>query len=343
MPKKVFGLDIGTTSIKAVEVAVVNKELRLFAADEIPTPPRGLVSESDLDQQLLAGTIKKLVQLSKIDTKLVNTALPETQVFTRVIEMPILSAKELSSAIKWESEQYIPLPEASVSLDWEILRKNPERNVMEVLLVGAPTRLIAKYQKILEMAGLELISLETELLAASRVLIWFSEKTTPSIIVHIGASSTVLGIFKDGMLVVSSTVPSGGDALTRTIAGEFGFETAQAEQYKKTYGLDKQALGGKIVTVLTPLLSNLLAEVKKAISFYQTKHTSDGEIRRLILSGGGAKLPGFPVFFADSLGLETEVASPWKHIRVDEKIFENVTSRACDFTVATGLALREYG
>ncbi|MBI1919018.1 type IV pilus assembly protein PilM [Candidatus Microgenomates bacterium] len=342
MPKKVFGLDIGTTSIKAVEIAVEKSELRLVAADEIPTPPRGLASESDLDQQLLAGTIKKLIQLAKIDTKFVNTALPEAQVFTRVIEMPILSEKELVSAIKWESEQYIPLPESSISLDWEILRKNPEKNNMDVLLVGAPMRLVAKYQKIMELANLEVVSMETELLAASHSLVWFSEKNTPTILMHIGANSTNLGIFKDGMLVVGSTIPSGGNALTRAIAGEFGFETTQAEEYKKTYGLEKQAFGGKIVVALQPVLTSWLAEIKKAISFYQNKQLNS-EIKRIIISGGGAKLPGLAIFFADSLGIEAELGNPWKHIKVDPKTFETFASRAPAYVVATGLALREYG
>lgn len=341
MPK-LFGLDIGSTSIKTVEIAGENKELRLLVVDFIPAPPRGTLSESDIDQQLLAGTIKRLVELAKIDTKFVNVSLPENQVFTRVVQMPVLSDKELSSAIKWESEQYIPLPVASVSLDWEVLTRDKEKNRMDVLLVGAPTNLIAKYQKILGMAGLEIAYMETEIIAASRSLIHFSEKTASTMIINIGATSTDLGVFEDEILIVTYTVPLGGNVLTRTIATEFGFDMNTAEQYKKTYGIEARSLEGKIAAAVKPVLASLLTEVKKAISFYQSKE-QNSEIRRIILSGGDAKLPGLPIFFADNLGIETEIANPWKKIRVDENVFKNKLEDGPIYSIATGLALREYG
>lgn len=342
MPK-LFGLDIGTTSVKAVEVVPFKKELRLLAANSLPTPPKGMVSESEIDQQVMAGTIKRLVEMAKIDTKLTNVALPENQVFTRVIEMPILSDKELTSAIKWESEQYIPLPEASVSLDWEVLRIEKEKNMMEVLLVGAPTNLIARYQKVLTMAGLNAVYMETELLAAARSLVSFSEIHPAAIIINIGANTTDLGVFKEGKLVVGYTVPTGSAALTRAIAQEFGFDTNQAEQYKKTYGLNEGALEGKIAVIVKPILESIASEVKKAISFFQNKNFVDGEIKRIILAGGGAKLPELPVFFANSLGIETELANPWRRLVVDRNLFKVQLNEMSLYSVATGLALREYG
>lgn len=341
MPKRLFGLDIGSSSIKAVEVANFKNELRLLAAGSIPTPPRGLASEASLDQQVLAQTIKKLVEMTKIDTNFVNTSLPESQVFTRVIEMPILSDKELSSAIKWESEQYIPLPVASVSLDWEVLRRSKERNKMEILLVGAPIELISKYQKILGMAGLEAVFMETEIIAASRSLLELSQPTS-AIIVHLGANATDLGAFKDGMLVVTYSLPTGGTALMRAIAQEFGFEVSQAEEYKKTYGLTEGALEGKIAAAIKPVLNVILTEVKKAIGFYQAKNFEDRDPKRIILSGGSAKLPGLAIFFTENLGIETEIANPWGKIKVDKNLFKEQLGNVPLYSIATGLALKEY-
>lgn len=342
MPKRLFGLDIGSESIKAVEVASLKNELKLLAADSVPSPSHGLTSESTLDQKLIVEAIKKLVETAKIDTKLVNVSLPESKVFTRVIEMPILSDNELSSAIKWESEQYIPLPVASVSLDWEILHRDKEKNKMDVLLVGAPVDLVTKYQKILEMAGLESVFMETEIIASSRALLEVL-KPTSAIIIDIGASITNLGVFQGGILVVTYSIPTGGMALTRTIAQEFGFEIPQAEEYKKTYGLTEGVLEGKIAAAIKPVLNVILTEVKKAISFYQAKNFQDRQPRRIILSGGSAKLPELAVFFTQELGIEAEIANPWGKIKADENLFKSQLENLPLYSVATGLALRVYG
>lgn len=337
--QKIAGLDIGSTSIKIVEVKPDKGGLRLFAADFIPTPPRGIMSESDVDQQLLIGTIKKLVNLAKIDTTTVNISLSENQIFTRVIQMPDLTDKELTSAIKYESEQYIPLPVASVSLDWEVLTRDKEKNRMEVLLVGAPTALITKYQKIVQSSGLEIVSIETEILASSHSLILEQEKTTPTVIVDIGSSSCDLGIFRDGLLVVSYTIPTGGAALTRAIEQEFGFSPTQAEQYKVTYGVDSSALDGKIFQAVKPVLLAIIIEIKKAINFYQTKY-QDSKLQRIILSGGNARLAGLAPFFVDNLGIETEIANPWKTLVVDENLFKVALQNPSIYATATGLALK---
>lgn len=343
MAKKLFGLDIGSTSIKAVEIVGEKNKKRLLAASLVATPSVGLASESDLDQQLIAGAIKNLVKINKFETNLVNVSLPESQVFTRVIEMPFLTQKELSSAIKWEAEQYIPLPVASVSLDWEVLRIDKEKNKTEVLLVGAPTRLVSKYEKILGMAGLVPVFMETEIISAARSLIGSSQNTPSAMIIEIGARTSSLGVFKDGKLEVAYSLPMAGMAIERLIAQEFGFENKQAEEYKKTYGFNPEMLEGKIAAAIKPVLLSLLTEVKKAISFYQGKNPNEKEIKRIILSGGGAKLPGLVAFFAQNLGIETEIANPWKEIIVDQNIFKLQITDAPFYSIATGLALRTYG
>ncbi len=112
--------------------------------------------------------------ISKIVSKFVNVALPENQVYTKVIEMPILSDKELSSAIFWEAEQNIPVPLSTITLAWNVL-KRPQKAIgnekMHVLMVGAPSVLVNKYQKVLLMAGLRINALETELLSIIRALV----------------------------------------------------------------------------------------------------------------------------------------------------------------------------
>src|SRR3989338_10854900 len=110
MAAQFFGLDIGSTSLKVVQMEKIGKGVKLEALGTCPSPPRGFYSESPADQEALVVAIKKLVAEAKISTKRVNTALPESQIFTQVRQMPSLSDNELASAIPWEAEQSIPLP-----------------------------------------------------------------------------------------------------------------------------------------------------------------------------------------------------------------------------------------
>lgn len=334
---KLFGVDIGTSSIKVVEANRDKNGFQLIASGEIPAPLHNVLSESDVDHELIASTIRKLVESSKINTKMVNAALPENQVFTRLIEMPSLTDKELASAIRWEAEQYVPLPAEQVSLDWEVQHQDKEKNRMEVLLIGAPTNLISKYQKILSLAGLEIVVLETELVAASRVLI--DETSVPTLVVDIGANTTDMGIVESEGIFGTYSLPTGGNALSRAISTEFNLDINQAEEYKKTYGLSNEAFEGKISLALKPILDSLIAELKKAMSFYQSKSQNRGEIKRIILSGGGAKLVNLPVFLTNSLNLEIEIANPWK--RFSSPPPQKLQEEAPLFSIAVGLAIRE--
>ena len=118
---KSFGLDIGITSIKAVWLSYDKNGFSLNSTAMLPSPSKGMLSQSPLDEEEMANSIRKTVDKAKITTKNANVALAENQVYTKVIEMPMLSDKELALAIQWEAEQYIPIPLSDVSLAWIVL------------------------------------------------------------------------------------------------------------------------------------------------------------------------------------------------------------------------------
>lgn len=340
MKQKAFGLDIGTSSIKAVWFSRETKGFFLQAAQTIPAPLRGMNSESPLDQEEMAKAIRAIVTEAKISTRYVNVALPENQVYTRVIEMPPLSDKELSSAIYWEAEQYIPVPLSTITLDYKVLKRPQGGNLekMQVLLVGAPTAVIDKYETVLNLAGLSINAVETELLSLVRALV-VEEQSPATLLVAIGAVSTSLAIIHNNMLVFAYSLPTGGVALSRAIASDFGFAIQQAEEYKKVYGLADSTVGGKIGKVTEPILSSILTEMKKALSFYGNKFPDD-PIKQIILSGGSARLPGLATYFTSNTGIETATANPWK-ILVEQEVTKDIIENAPEYTIAVGLAMRE--
>jgi len=346
---KSFGLDIGITSIKAVWLSYGKNGYLLKSYGMLPTPSKGMLSQSPLDEEEMVNAIRKTVEKAKITTRNVNIALPENQVYTKVIEMPILSDKELALAIQWEAEQYIPIQLSNVSLAWMVLNAYQKEEVsdkkLKILVVGAPTSLIDNYQKILTMAKLNVVAIETELLSLVRVLTYTKNagvRIPPTIVLSTGSMSTVLALIKDGIIIFTYSIPVGGMVINRALQADLGLTAGQAEEYKKAYGVAKTEQYEKVGKTIILILSSILTEIKKVLAFYSQQYKEDIPIQQILLSGGTAKLPGIDVFFAENTGIETVIANPWKTILAGGATIEqDVKDNASEYTVAIGLAMRE--
>lgn len=336
-----LGLDIGSHSIKLIELSSDRSAINLLAAGTARTPPNALMSANPADALLVADAIKKLLKDTGAKAEKVNIALPESQVFTRIIEVPELSSRELTSAIKWEAEQYIPLPLDKVTVDFNILRTTKETgtNKMEVLLVASPKVVIEKYLSILELANVAVDSVETEIIATSRALSRSLINIKTAMIVSLGAQTTDFAILRQGVMAFTRSISAGGEALSRALAQGLGFEMLQAEEFKKTYGLEKDKLEGKIVTLTKPIMDTIVGEITRAIAFYQEKYKNE-DIKVVQLCGGTARLPGLVVYMAQSLNLEVQIANPWIGINREAR-FRVLDNEGAIFAVSVGLALRE--
>ena len=343
MNNKSFGLDIGATSIKAVSLVREKNGFLLDASFMMPSPPRGILSTSPIDEHEMAEALKKVVASAKITTKNINVSLPDNKVYTSVVEMPNLSNKELTSALQWEAEQYIPIPLADINLVWSVLKKDEK---IRVLMVGAQASVISKYQKVIEMAGLNIVSIETEILSAIRALVYNKDEKLRghfphTVIMNIGAENTSLAIIKEGLLIFNYSIPIGGSAINRALEADFGLSQSASEEYKKVYGISKEGVGGKIGSAIEPILVSILTDLKKALAFYAQKYKDNDAIQQILLCGGTAKLPGIQLFFADNLGIETAIANPWQ-VLINQDLPKEMIENACEYTIAVGLAMRGY-
>lgn len=336
-----FGLDIGSNSIKVVELARRGDHLALVAAGTTPTPPNALISEANEDLVALAETIKKLHRDIRLTSNHVVLALPEAQVFSRVVEMPNLTEAEVASAIKWEAEQYVPIPLSEVNIDWQILSSpDPKSNKIDVLLVAAPTMLVNKYLQVLKMADLHAISFETEIIAVSRSLVSNTVGSPTTLIISIGASTTDLTAVRGGQISFTRSIATGGMALTRAVAQDLGFEMDQAEEYMKTYGLDSTQLEGKLTAAIKPVFDVVVNEIRRAVAYYIGKNPND-PIKRIIVSGGAAKLPGMVVYLAEELGIEVQMGNPWEGVELPETLSSKLVDAGPTYAVAVGLAMKD--
>lgn len=337
-----FGLDIGSTTIKGVWLEKNKESLKLKSHFKVQTPPHGMVSISPIDEEQMVQTISTAASETKINTKQVNTALPDNQVYTKVIETPNLNDKELESSIYWIAEQYIPAQLSTVMLDWHVLERNIKSQSgmkMNVLLAGAPLTLLQKYQKIIEFAGISVASVETEMLATVRA-VTTNSSVPVSLILSIGNLSSSIAIVNNGIISFIYTVPVGSSAINRAIASSFTLSLEQAEEYKRVYGIRDKAVGSKIKTAIDPILTSLVSEIKKGVAFYKQRQQNNVAISQLVVSGGTGKMPGMDLYFVNTLGIETVVANPWKSLQI-ENVPEEVIDEGAEFAIAIGLAMKE--
>ncbi len=335
-----LGIDIGTHSIKLIEVGKEANILTLLAAGSMPTPPKSLTSVVSSDMEALAYVVKQLVKETGAKSRSVTISLPESQVFTRVIEVPQLSSRELNSAIQWEAEQYIPLPLDQVNMDFTILRdaKQTTSGKMDVLLVAAPKALVERYASILELAELTPLYAETEIIAVSRSIARSIANLKNVMVVSMGAQTTDMTILHGGVISFARSISTGGEALSRALQQALEFTNVQAEEYKKTYGLQQGVLEGKILAVLDPIMVTVINEIKRALAFFQEKYVNE-RIEAIILSGGSAKLPGIVSYMTEKINIETQVANPWVGIQKEAR-FTVLNAEGPSFAVAVGLAMR---
>lgn len=334
------GLDIGTKSIKVVELNRDGKGFALRSAGAVGYNGIGIDAALTDEKAVadLAGTIKKLMRDAKIGSKDVAISLAETQVFTRVMQFPLLNDAEIASAVKWEAEEYVPIPIKDAIIEHQIIDRAEQTNPPQVLvlLVAVLRTLVENYISVCEKAGLNVVGVETELISMVRSL---APENAPSLVVDFGAHSTDIAITKNGQLYFSRSVPTAGDAFTRAVAQSLGVTVQQAEEYKRTYGLREDQLEGKVGRALSPIIKVVAGEIKKAIHYYQLNIKGETPTS-VILAGGSAGLIGLTPILTELLGMEVTIGTPFSKIKVDPEAARGLANYAPLYAAAAGLAMR---
>lgn len=333
-------MDIGSKTIKIVELASEGPGWKLRASGIVGYKGKSPdTMKEGKDAGVLAQTIKNLHKEAKISSKSVSIALPEAQVYTRIVKFPLLTDSEIASAVRWEAEQYIPIPINDAIVQHQVIERRKDTTPPQafVLLVAAPKDLVGKYAKIVEHAGLKLTSVETELIALVRSL---SPQDQTVLVVDFGARSTDIAIGKGEQLKFSRSIPTAGEAFTRAVAQGLGVEQQQAEQYKKTYGLQAGQLEGKVRGALNPVFRMVADEMKKAIHFYQVEEKGESP-QSAILSGGTAGMPEVASTLTQMLGLEVVVGNPFSKVSVPPEAVKSLAGFAPLYSVAVGLAMKK--
>jgi type IV pilus assembly protein PilM len=331
-----IGLDIGSSTLKAVQVR--GKRLFAFAYGSAPAGA-SLTTEDKESTARFSEAIGSLISSGNFKGRSVVVALPESQIFTRVISFPQMDIKEIASAVQNEAQQYVPLPLEKTTLDYEVLGPSEvEEGRIDVLLVAAPKALTKQYLNVLRQIQLHPISLEPETMALSRSVVGDTSKV-PVMVASIGARTTDLSIFSGNTLRFTRSISTGGETLARAVSQNLGLDAGQAQEYLKSYGLLEEAKG-KVSTAIKPVFDIIVEEIRRSLTYYTTRRKK--QIGRIVLVGGVANLPGIVVYLTEALGIEVGRGDPWETIEVPGSFpREELARRAPDFAIAAGLALKE--
>lgn len=339
LQEEYFGLDLGNSAIRLVELKAGTPRPSLVTYGSIDLPPGLAQSDSQVDLDNLAKLIHKLTDSAKVTTKNAVIAVPGVVSFAVTLKLPSMSEKELREAIKYQAEQNIPISLADVKYDWQVVRTSGPGQEMLVMVVASPKAKIDRLVSVVERAGFEVIAVETTPLAFSRALSFSS--VAPLLIVNIGALATELAMVENETVALVRSLSIGGDAFTRAVAQNLNVDLVQAEQFKQKFGLSKEKLEGVIPKALKPLLDDVVEEIKRSIGFYQTQFQG-GVPEKIILSGGAAKLEGLPAHLATVLKIPVVFGNTWGKIAYPKSEEGRLISVAADFSTAAGLALKNF-
>jgi type IV pilus assembly protein PilM len=344
-----LGVDIGTTSIKMVEVRSGEKAPRVanygflessgyLARANQALQTSGLkIFEADIVE--LLKTLVKEVAPSTRDT---IASLPPFDVFTTMLDFPSMDPKEVQKALIYQAKQYVPLPLSEVALDWMKIGEYQDDKGFthqKVLLISVPQEQIKKYQHMFQQAGLNLKALEIESLSIARI---FSGDPTPTIVVDIGSRSTNIVFMENGILTWSAQSDLASASLTQALASSLGINPMRAEELKKERGIIGTGPNYELSTIMMPFLDAILNEVKKAKYTYDQQFPSAKEAERIVVAGGGANLLGIVKYFEKEFGIPVVKSSPFSRLEYSSDIAPFVPELNPLMSVALGLGMKEF-
>lgn len=334
-----FGLDIGTTAIRLVELRGNGPVKNLVKYAYVPVDSKIVLSDAKSDQQKLAQIIKDLLGQARMTTRNVAVGVPSQRVFTAVVDFDRLPANELAKAIRYQADSLIPTPLDKSKIDWAVIGDSPkDQTKVEVLLSSVENDFVEKRLDLLESIGLDVIAFEPDNLALTRALIG-QDSMAPQMVLDIGSKSTDLVVTMNGAPRLTRSIPTGAEAIVRSAAQNLNIDDKQARQFVFKFGLGKDKLEGRIYDAIIGTVDILTGEIDKSIKFFQSRYV-DTQITRIIVTGGASALPEFPLYLANKFGIEVEIGNAWRNVSFSPERQNELLAVSNHFGVAAGLAER---
>ncbi len=337
----VVGLDIGSHAVKVCQLKKTSNGYAIVTLGSTVLP-EGAVDDGTLnDSEAVSKAIADLFSNLKIKNKKVGFSISGYSVIVKKVNLAVMEDAQLEEHIMAEAEQYIPFDIEDVYLDFQDLKTNAKGSERtDVMLVAAKKEVVDDYIDMLQSINLNPVIVDVDGFALENCFEYNYGKIENVALVDIGATKMNINIISQGVSVVARDIVVGSRQLTEQIQNSFDIDFEEAETIK----LGLTPAGEKlreIEGIYSSTCTQWVLEVKKAIDLYHANHP-DQPLKRLILSGGGAKVNGFSDFLTRETGLEVELFNPFQKMSANPKLIDPdyLHSIAPEMTIVTGIALR---
>lgn len=340
------GIDISSSSIKVLELSRVSGKYLVETYGIELLPSETIIEKNIKDVNKVAAGIRRLINRVGVTRKFSAIAVAGTSVLNRIIQMNAeFNTAEIEEQIEVEADRYIPYPLEEVYYDFEVIgpsTKNP--NLMDVLLAASRIETVDTRVSAVTEAGLKATVVDVETLAMERAFSLVAKDLPSSsfgssiALVDIGATNTVLYIFRDLRIIYSRDQAFGGKHLTDEIQKRYGLSAEEAIAAQKYGGLPEDYTA----EVLEPFKETIVQQIGRALQVFFSSG-EEAEVHNIVLAGGVAMLPGLETLIQEKLAIKTIIANPFSDMQVSAKV--NKTSLMDDgpgLMMACGLALRTF-
>ena len=345
--KSVLGVDIGTSSIKVVQLRREHGKVVLETYGAIALGPYAGIEigrATSLPADKIAEALRDVIREANVTTTAAALSIPYSSSLVSILRLPAAVEKQLAQVIPIEARKYIPVPINEVLLDWFVIGDSGKATApdakIEVLLVAIHNDTIAKFRSIASAATLAVGFFEIEVFSAVRAAL--EHGIAPVAVVDMGAATTKFYVVERGVIHESHIISHGSQDLTLAAARGLGIPVAQAEERKRKHG----SVGEGIVTQedetlhksLEASLSPLVSELARTASAYEAR--TNQALSAMVLTGGGATLKGFKDFAQAKIQTEIRLADPFSKTQAPAFLDQILKEAGPEFAVAVGLALR---
>ena len=342
--RNLVGLDIGSSSVKAVELRKTGNSYELVNLGIEPLGQDTVVDGAIMDALSVSSAIDKIFSDNRIKTKNVATSVSGHSVIVKRVTVAANSEAELYDAIPYEAQQHIPFDMADVNLSYQSLGPSPTGNGMDVMLVAVKREKILNHTNVLSQSGKVPTVVDYDGFAVYNAFEASYEVPSNQMtaLLNIGASIMNIVIGRDGNPLFTRDVSVGGNQYTDTLQKELDLNFEDAERLKQGFDVANVTQEQKIPH-LRSVTEILVLEIQKTFDFFRQTASAEN-IQRIYVSGGTAKIDGLMDQLKSEFGIPVELINPFQKVLVDGKKFDvaYVNEIAPRMSVAVGLALRSF-
>lgn len=339
-----IGLDIGSSFIKVVQLKREKEKIVLETYGEIALGPyAGLASGQavHLGEEKTIEALQDLFKEAKITAKDTTIAIDPSAAYVSLVKVPKVDDNELRTMMPLEARKYIPVPLTEVQMDWWHVPTNinigAEERMINIVLAAVNNETLTNYDRMVQKLGLKNVEYEI----GGYSLIRGSSPLAKGMVLYvdIGAQVTTLSLTYQSIVLDMHVISRGSQDSTNQLSKALSIPIETAEETKQTFGYLGDKSNPYIKDIMELSSYPLFGEVARLSLMFERKYNQN--IEGIILSGGGARVPGIIDVYNQTVHIAGRVITPFEQIEVPSFLAEMIAKVGPSYAVAIGCALKK--